>query len=322
MNENLAHIDFYPQLAPDECLSGSLVRYHMLSGNIYLSITLKYMIGSNLQGLLSIIPKGIDRFSDITYPYISMEVDQLLEQHTVFPFVRTFFSQERVNKILYNKNYNGLDDNAIAHNVWLGIRSKCPLKYCLQCIIDDLNTSEYAYWKRCHQLLGVSTCHVHGSLLKNIDKVMDWGDIVDHVLKNTCKNDTSATKNKGQLPPTYIHDMAYAKLANDLLISSHRAYGPEIIYRAFRVALFDNGYMYRYCDVNFPKLRDSIISFYSNEYLSNFDAVIVNSIEDKDWLQRLLDKNICVKDIRHSLLLILFLFGSANAFLQVCEEVS
>lgn len=104
---------------------------------------------------------------------LGIDSEELLLQHTMFSYAVAFKStseQCRLKSKFLNRRENeciGSITKSISHGV--PFRRMCPA-----CIQNDTKTFGEAYWRRCHLLPGVLTCHHHGiPLLQSTERLRD-----------------------------------------------------------------------------------------------------------------------------------------------------
>ncbi|MFV9475180.1 TnsD family Tn7-like transposition protein [Advenella sp. RU8] len=94
-----------------------------------------------------------------------MDLEELIQYHTLLPFTVTFLNDIEKDQILrdflkpYNKPMHAFSI------VKKTIKTMTWLHFCPMCNIENLQRYGVAYWRRAHQLPGVLVCDIHGTLL-------------------------------------------------------------------------------------------------------------------------------------------------------------
>ncbi|WP_431102916.1 TniQ family protein [Roseateles noduli] len=100
----------------------------------------------------------------------NMPAEDLLWQHTVFPYATAAMAPELYGRALeraYDEAGNlGSHTAAVIHNVTRGVRFR---RFCPQCIRDDTQTAHESFWHRSHHLPGVDVCTRHQCFLHETD---------------------------------------------------------------------------------------------------------------------------------------------------------
>lgn len=140
-----------------------MCRYHVRSGNrsfrqtqLDLSQTAgakQYYLGlpNNLATLVNQLPLGS-----------SLKINQLLEKHTLFPYYRTFLTNREVKRL--QELMEGKESQSIAQVAKIPkLKLYYPdyLRFCPQCLEEDLNLYGETYWHRLHQVSGIGVCLTH-----------------------------------------------------------------------------------------------------------------------------------------------------------------
>ncbi|MEM1168764.1 MAG: TniQ family protein, partial [Cyanobacteria bacterium P01_H01_bin.35] len=162
-------LPFFPIPYPDELLYSLMCRYHVRSGNRSFRQTQvdlfnrggvkQYYLGlpNNLATLVHQLPFGS-----------SLTLNQLLEKHTLFFYYRTFLTNREVKRL--RELMEGKESKSIAQVAKIPkLKLYYPeyLRFCPQCLVEDLQEYGETYWHRLHQVPGVRVCLSHGVGLVN-----------------------------------------------------------------------------------------------------------------------------------------------------------
>ncbi|ACK70745.1 Tn7-like transposition protein D [Gloeothece citriformis PCC 7424] len=160
---------FFPIPYPDELFYSMVCRYHVRSGNrsfrqtqldlFETAGTKQYYLGlpNNLATLINQLPFGS-----------SLTLNQLLEKHTLFPYYQTFLTNREVKRL--RELMEGKESKSIAQVAKIPkLKLYYPdyLRFCPQCLAEDLQQYGETYWHLEHQFPGIKVCLNHRVGLQN-----------------------------------------------------------------------------------------------------------------------------------------------------------
>ena len=154
---------FFPTPYPDECYYSVLCRYHVRSGSVSYSRTTKALFG-NMQCLSSTIffPTRLECL-DNWLPHDSpVSRRNFVMNHTIYPYMVMMYSSDfRVEmENVMNGVVPAFELNRIGETKSLPLWPKY-LKYCPECVKEDISKYGEPYWHRTHQLFGTAYCTKH-----------------------------------------------------------------------------------------------------------------------------------------------------------------
>lgn len=159
-------ITFFPVSHEDEILYSIIARYHIQSGNISIKSTLSDLYGCSSITSVIDLPSHIDKIiSNLPIDH-QLTSDELIDKFTLFNYYSSFLPPESsvtVRKYMKEDNggsiYNktGLMASSITLNKFI--------KFCPDCIKEDLVRYGEIYWHRIHQICGVFICPRHHTFL-------------------------------------------------------------------------------------------------------------------------------------------------------------
>ncbi|MEC4986112.1 MAG: TniQ family protein [Oscillatoria sp. PMC 1068.18] len=162
-------LSFFPFPYPDELLYSVMCRYHLRIGNrsfrqtqldlFNTAGTKQYYLGllNNLATLVHQLPFGS-----------SLTINQILEKHTLFPYYRIFLTNREVKRL--RELMEGKESKSIAQVAKIPkLRLYYPeyLRFCPQCLAEDLQQYGETFWHRLHQVSGMRVCLTHRVGLEN-----------------------------------------------------------------------------------------------------------------------------------------------------------
>lgn len=153
-------ISYFPSIYPDELLYSQLARYYVKSG-----YTAYIFAAENLFCSKTVRPdiEFVNKYTPETLQLLTknMSFDELINQHTMFPYYGRFIKLERKKQafdalVAMNTDYKNL--LPIPKNKSCVSRK---LRYCPMCATQDRQAYGETYWHRMHQMNGVNICPVH-----------------------------------------------------------------------------------------------------------------------------------------------------------------
>ena len=161
-------IGFFPTPYPDELLYSVCARYGALVGYANARHLMRNLFGTtnatvspwlpvHLGHLIAMLPNG-HRYT----------VDQLIDEHTLLPFLSPFLPPERVSGLrdaMRGDRGNGLY-TASGLNA-SRIENPTYLRFCPVCVSEEKRRFQECYWHRAHQLPQIDVCHIHGVFLED-----------------------------------------------------------------------------------------------------------------------------------------------------------
>lgn len=163
----------FPRPYPDENFYSWIARYHERSANYYAKTTVETVFNATHGCAIYGLPTGLMIFCSQLQPLIQYNPEQILQFHTSLPYYSSSFPKQRI-KAAKAKMLG--DFNAGTHAM-LGMLATVVsdfryLRYCSDCLNQDIQSFGEPYWHRVHQLPGVLLCPTHHKPVLNsqIDK--------------------------------------------------------------------------------------------------------------------------------------------------------
>lgn len=157
-------IAYFPQIYEDELIYSVLARYYVHSGYpAYIFCAEDIFLNRAVRPDIEFINELRPEIKNMLCRDSSME--ELIEEHTMFPYYARFLPQERRNKA-----FGALCSMAGDYNNLLAVPKQKNgeqrhLRYCPLCAEADRSAYGETYWHRSHQMDGVFVCPVHGCRL-------------------------------------------------------------------------------------------------------------------------------------------------------------
>ncbi|MFN8886834.1 MAG: TnsD family Tn7-like transposition protein [Cyclobacteriaceae bacterium] len=268
----------FPPPLPDELLISVLGRYYHLYVINNLDAFNREFFGYKSFSQSTILPCRINHFVNATKLVFPTTTNEVIQNFTQFPFYRNFVSDREALHLKRKMANNGIANSSsfIGLNSSKVIDSK-HLMYCPDCLLEDINNYNQAYFHRVHQLL-IPVCKIHNVKLHcYIPHVFDTNPqkppiLDDRVLLNSC----SSQKNKNKLFNNIL-EIAIRLLEGSLQLNSHNTYYKEQLNKLgfYKGSVLNHEKINAYINstihqtdiielLNLTKENDSIKTFYSS----------------------------------------------------------
>lgn len=302
-------LSHFPTLYKDELLYSGIARYHQQSCNKSQKQTINDLFGQRLVCATSDLPSHLKQLSlrlDERY-----SVEQLIRDHTLFPYFTYFMTQDRCSKV-YTAMEEGSSQGEVHVNLGLpasNIKAPSYLRFCPKCIDTEIELSE-PYWHRSHQLPGVFLCPIHMIPLKTSNVAYSTQDHkFSFVPLSKLINEQHQVV---QFEKNWLNHLEFIASQSSELLNSVLPFTNSIsIYRGF---LEERGYLTLGGSIRFDHMIFDFRNFYSDRLLEYLQCVVSPSGSDT-WLHKIVrNKDEITHPLRH-LLLIRFLGKTVDSLL-------
>jgi len=316
-------IGHFPSPHPDESLYSLCARFSERVRYRDSKAILQELFGARSATAVFCLPNRLNYLAGALPAGTSLTVDRLIEQHTILPFFSAFFPPELVNNIRKDME----SGNGAAAYMRCGIaasRIKLPdsLRFCSACKRDDEAHFGETYWHRVHQLPGIETCVLHGSVLQSSNASIKLGR--QHLLFVSASDATNSIRNE----PAHLAGPdagVRERLARDaawLLDNPTFGTASNVLHNRYLHLLIKQDLATYTGSIHVTGLLDEFKRFYSQGLLSQLQCDFSGRDQLKtNWLLRL------VRYPKHShhplyhLLLIHFLGCTAQDFFQLRQQL-
>ena len=151
---------------PEETLFSFASRYHHLAGQAHAEHTCRVLFGSRRGGIAHDLPDSIDEFVDRTRDHFRGDARAVIRDRTILPVYLPFKPVRLAEQAICALRGRGI--GSLKYRLGMltsGFRAHHPLKACLQCMAEDVDTTFAPYWHLPHQYPGVWICQKHGDAL-------------------------------------------------------------------------------------------------------------------------------------------------------------
>lgn len=230
----------------------------------------------------------------------SYTVEQLIYNHTIYPYYEAFLPVKRQKRILHIiKSKNGRGLYAMLGAVAGGICRKQSIYYCPKCIEVDEATYGECYIHREHQLEGVLVCPHHGVYLRRYKIDRSNSSRIEFIRLNSKDIEKEEVR---QVDDANIRKILIklSRMAYKLLII-HKSIGQQEVLKKYKELLVQKGLVNISGRIKQNELYEAFKSFYDKKVLRLLESDIDNDYE-YNWL-RVITRNSkrTVHPIRHLL---------------------
>jgi predicted transcriptional regulator len=309
-----------PLFQDDEDIRSIIFKCHIRSANERFSETKKELFGIKSYKS-SPLPKKLSAMV-IKFPNSEwVNVDYLLENHTLFPLISSFMTENSKHQLL--KEIRANHDDAITTSTWstLGNTFSLQVKYCPECMVTDFDYIGDSYIHRIHQLKFLEYCPSHNyKLITNcqICKVAlskeYSGDIT---LTPFCSNGHRVEMQKVDTGHISVFEKKVIEEVNWILHNNGKL-RLDTMQTKFFAYLTENNYMYLSGRFNKKKLLNDMISYCGIEPFEKIAGYTLQKLSKKSNISRVLSLYYSdyTRFIYFYILLIIFLAGSIKEFVE------
>ncbi|MBY6199126.1 TnsD family Tn7-like transposition protein [Vibrio hangzhouensis] len=287
-----------PHALPDELLFGRIMRYLALSGEDS-RVFAERILRSGRHSVNPSLTSGLRNLGKLA----KEDAKELLFKQSIAPifmFYAPAHSRQIEDQLLDNDSNKALWISQLAS---FRTGHTCCLKWCSQCAENDIVRLGVSYWRRSHQIPGVSACYEHQQNLHVIP--LNSRRKLVRGLYPSCESHSS----KATEP-----ELGLARFSSELLqlISLYRLFFNSA--QAYRNKLDELGYITRCSQVRRQQL---FYDFYQSikSYPQYMDNPLPRNVKDYRYISELLLPMSCHHPFRH-LLFGSWLFESAEEFLE------
>ena len=154
---------FFPTPYPDEILYSVLCRYWIRAGRPSPQSVAEDFYGVKRNSSI-LMPRYLGRIVSLFPVSSGMGVEFFLKHTTIFPYFRPFLTPKRADAYRGYLSNSMPESKSLYFSLGMG-KLRYPrtnyLRFCVECWKEDLKKYGEPYWRRLHQLPGVTVCPVH-----------------------------------------------------------------------------------------------------------------------------------------------------------------
>lgn len=313
-------MNFVPIIYEDELLYSVIARYQRMAGIVSRGALMKDVFGKNIGAKSILFPTGIDRFINNLPPTSKISANEIIFNHTMFPFYAAFLSKERTNYITRVMR----EDQGLAAENYLGIggvgkiRLGKHLRYCPVCFREDLKRLGESYWRRSHQIVGSLYCKEHHVSLKN-SAVLNTNNRFAYRCadKSVCSMEITQDIYSEEIKSfnkTYVNNADY------LLKGNYMRKNFSFIIAAYVDLLRERELASVSGNLYLKKVQSEFLNYYPNNYLMLMQSQ-VDLKNKKNWLRNFVVNDGHNKNPLRHLLYLQFLGVSPKKFFNINKVI-
>ncbi|WP_321835239.1 TnsD family Tn7-like transposition protein [Clostridium butyricum] len=305
-------INCFPQLYEDELLYSAVSRYRRQCGLVNKESISRDFIFKTNKIFQMFFPLRLAKIAETLPATSKITAEYLLYNHTMYPFYTKLLPEKIKNKIkndIISKDNINIISSLGSGNI---IRQGNYLKYCPQCLKEDIDNLGESYWRREHQVVGILFCSRHKIQLQE-----------SNVLCNSinreyiCLDDIKMKDMNTQYTCYKEFNLKYIDLMHELIEINNQSITLMQIKRFYRDKLNDKGLTTNSGKIHIKKLAYALNEYYGQEYLKIMQSGIKDY--DNNWIMNFFNKDNNKPIIRH-LLLLQFLKCSAKDIFEQKKE--
>lgn len=166
-------ISFFPTAYEDEILYSLIKRYHMRSGNISYSDTIKDLYNNRYTKSILDLPNSNKELLDNIN--LGFQLDEFIKQTSLVRYYTAFLDKEKIENVI-----NQLSDSGCRgiHSI-VGASQRISrydgyFKICPKCYQEEVDQLGEGYFHRLHQIPAVFVCGKHRCVLKKSKKTFSF----------------------------------------------------------------------------------------------------------------------------------------------------
>jgi hypothetical protein len=295
---------YFPELYPDELLYSACARYQSNIGSHAQKAHIEKLFDLRSCCAIADLPSHLSTLVS-KLPNSNNTLGTIIFNHTNYPYYRPFLPEVVAQKAM---QYMASNDEGGKIHMSLGITaSTVPrpryLRFCKECVADDLNTYGTTYWRRVHQLPAVCICPIHSSPLTSSGILVStlrgkhyFADL--NTVYRSLSNEVAQDFEIERMLDVAKRSFELLKTRYDDLINK------DILKELYITELDRKGYVTASGRIRFKKLIVDFTAFHSYTFLKSINCNIQEGSEDT-WLHKALRNSTenC-HPLRHILMLI------------------
>lgn len=283
----------------DELWWSAIARHFELLGISEAGRQQKMLVGNRRATGSPLLPRQIETAR------VSLQVELpaqvIIERHTVLPFYAPFTEVAKVSSAMETMTRNGHTEFALG----LAAMKDYPrhLRYCDECVYEEVREHGAPVWRRSHQLSAVVVCAKHGcSLNSTAISARAATQIRKFVTVQQARHSIEPT----QCHTGNVHLSWLAASASEIIHQTPPCPGPRRLATFYRERLRNRGFIDQYNRIGVETFTRAFIEDVG-PILSRLQVNEPSPLDRNNWLVRLLRPRRSTQSPLHHLLLIRFL---------------
>lgn len=311
----MEYLPFFPTPRPNELFYSILARFHFTGWN-HLNIpawTFEDLFSGETTSISIDYPSHLNMLCSKFSKGSLLRPELFIHNHSVFPMFKPFITSEDADRVVeFMKGKNARAIGMILGESQSKIDNPRCLRFCIECLHEDITNFGEAYWHREHQLFGVFVCPVHKQVLMETDfevrttyALRNFYDLNESAVNNS----TSVLCNLDMID----HFDNVAQSIYCLLNNSYPSIGAEQLKERYLYYLKEKNLATFNGRVKEQDLLNGLVTFYGSEFLEIMNSRL-NPDNRNNWTKNLFRPK-KVHPLRH-VLIINFLGLTIDDFLS------
>lgn len=255
---------FFPRPYPDEVVGSLILRACRHTGVPYKRLV-RQVTGERTGSCSFLLPSQLRRLSELT----GVESDQLLWEHTMFPYIVAFMNPLQV--IRFIDKMLGADERkanqaSLTKTVTHGVANR---RFCPCCVQEDIAAYGEAYWHRSHLLPGAHVCIEHQCPLMETQIPISKAAGIRYL---AMPNEVRGFHCRTMLDMQVLKNLSWRSIA----CLRRNAFEARLQEMDFREAALSRGYAIAGGNVASAQLADDVLQFYGKKFLEEAGCSFAN----------------------------------------------
>lgn len=276
-------LNFLPIIFQDELLVSIFSRYKNMCGMTSKQAFEKDLF-DRLEGRKSVwLPQNLSAFVANLPPNSKITVEELIQNHTMYPYYTAFLSNEKSNSIFDCMTRKS--GKAIESMVGLGgnkVKPSNVLRYCPLCFQIDMERYGESCWRRLPQIPGAIYCPIHEVLYKDSNVL-----ITESRNAYICADEDVCNSELAEdvYPTNYKElNLRYMENASYLLFHNQNRLDLSFIIQFYIDRLREKQLASNIGNLYIDRLLEAFMQYYPSDYLELMQSE-VNLEQKANWLR-------------------------------------
>ena len=319
-------LGYFPQPYKDELLYSICARYSEIVKFPNNRLMKLELFGSaTTEGIVD-LPNNIQYLSNALPSNKTYSVDQIIDNHTLFTYYRSFLEPEKANYIKSRMIESG--SIGLHHSAGLAasrVSASKFLSFCPLCAKEDYILYGETYWHRQHQLPAVIVCDLHNVYLEiSSVKRSDAESYRDFCPASSIISDNITPRFIGNSQQEILI-LRLAQLSRELITQNFPSVGKKVLRNKYFKLLIEKDFATYTLSLKATELESRFIEFYPAELLTELGCELPkfgNSAKG-NWLLNLLrgHETGAHHPVQH-LLILIFLDTNITDFFTLPDELT
>ncbi|HEX8459361.1 MAG TPA: TnsD family Tn7-like transposition protein [Pyrinomonadaceae bacterium] len=277
-------LPFFTDPYPDELLYSACARYCRAAGHRAPNEGVADLFGAPGGHAVLDFPQRLGHLVSALPPGHVHTVNGLIDDHTMLPLHAPFLPPDRVKFV--REAMAGKASLALYKRLTIGgVKVPTHLRFCPECITQDIKSFDEPYWHRAHQITGAKVCHRHAVFLEISHA--EWRNRTHKQAFVTANDAVRGVKARrlNLREPTHKFLMRLAKDAAWLLNWRGPSPDPTTLRFRYHNLLLARGLAYYNGRIRCNELLRAVTNFYSPDFLKSIGMGLV--VGEANWLLRL-----------------------------------